>query len=376
MLRYLFCSLARCLDLLTGHGLIRHANPRRAKGATHAIQWRGRMPTHCTPGLLEPQGRRRTTERWFLIVLAVLAASPSMGTSLLPSTIEDSLEWTTRNSELIVLGRPLQVNQDVHDENSRWPPVQFEEHVTISVDRVLLGVSHSPSLAFRWSTDRSHTMQYEVDLTNEKNVTYDRPQLFFLNRAGGPGPASPTAWRLRRSIFVKQSSQGLRTATGELVKTADGIIGVVEKEISELNTIPISRGNETGSDTFIRSKTLAQGPSYYASPKGSVLLLVAPREYVIAPAYLRFREHALTLCRSSDSQDRERGAYMLRSYSDDASVKMLTALLTDESAYLWNMTPTQACAVYMVRVAAYDTLRDLGHEPKVPVQLEECQNHR
>jgi hypothetical protein len=63
---------------------------------------------------------------------------------------------------------------------------------------------------------------------------------------------------------------------------------------------------------------------------------------------------------------------MLRSYPNDESVRMLTSLLADESAYRWNVTQTEGCAVYMVRVAACDTLRDLGHEPRAPVQLEEC----
>lgn len=160
------------------------------------------------------------------------------------------------------------------------------------------------------------------------------------------------------------------------MRTADEIVGVVQKEIPEMDVTPISWGNPAGPDTFVRSKTFDVGPSCYASPKGSVLLMLAPRQYIVAPAYPRFRQQALALCRSSDSLYRERGAYMLRSYPDDESVQMLTALLTDESAYRWNMTQAQACAVYMVRVAAHDTLRDPGHEPKSPVRLEGCRSRR
>jgi hypothetical protein len=138
-----------------------------------------------------------------------------MATSPPPTSIEDSLEWTTRTSELIVLGKPLHVSQDTHDDSSLQP--YFEENVTIAVDRVLLGVYSSSMLVFRWTTVRARTMEHEVEI--------NEPWLFFLNPARGA--SSQAAWSLRRSIPIASSSQGLRTAGGDLVRTADAIVGVV-----------------------------------------------------------------------------------------------------------------------------------------------------
>ena len=156
------------------------------------------------------------------------------------------------------------------------------------------------------------------------------------------------------------------------MKTAEDILETVQKEVSYMGNTPLTVTADSG-PKFNRTLTMAQGPSLYISPKGSILLQIALREYAIVPAYPRLQQHALDLCKSSDYRDRERGAYMLRSYPDDKSIQMLTSLLKDEGVYRWNMSSNTACVVHMVRVAAYDTLRDLEVSVQKPL-LEECQN--
>ena len=66
---------------------------------------------------------------------------------------------------------------------------------------------------------------------------------------------------------------------------------------------------------------------------------------------------------------------MFRSYPVDASFQMLASLLTDKEVFRWDMSSKTACGVYVyiVGVAAYDTLRDLGVSAPKPL-LEECRN--
>ena len=62
---------------------------------------------------------------------------------------------------------------------------------------------------------------------------------------------------------------------------------------------------------------------------------------------------------------------MLRSYPQRDSIQVLQSLLKDDGAYRWDMSANTACTTYMVRVAAYDTLRDQGVSVQKPL-LEEC----
>jgi hypothetical protein len=70
-------------------------------------------------------------------------------------------------------------------------------------------------------------------------------------------------------------------------------------------------------------------------------------------------------------RERQRGVFMLRSYLDKASLEMLMSLLNDEGAYQWNMSSRTACATYVVRAAAYDTLRDRGISVSKPL-MDDC----
>jgi hypothetical protein len=111
-----------------------------------------------------------------LAVLCLLAAFSLRGTTPPPIEVAESLEWMTWDSDLIVLGYPHKVEPDVIPTNDSM----FGEQVTIDVKRVLYGSYDADSLSFRWETNRARSMKREVDLGREPNVTYDRPQLFFL----------------------------------------------------------------------------------------------------------------------------------------------------------------------------------------------------
>ncbi len=303
--------------------------------------------------------------RQVLIALYLFGLSVSTATTI-PTQVAESLEWITRSSDLIILGRPLKVSPDViHMGNAK-----FDEDVTMDVERVLLGTYTAKELTFRWNTDRVQSMKHEVDLTKEPNVTYDRPQLFFFRRrlteAMGSGEQS---WQLRNHILIKQSSQGLPTANGGLARTASEILGAVENEAMLMAT-SMTASADSSEDKFSRTAAKAQSTGLI-TPRGSVLFQVAPREYIIVPAYPRLQQYALDLCESRDVNERERGAYMLRSYPNHRSVQMLSSLLKDSGVYLWNISSDTECSVYMVRIAAYDTLRDLGIVAPKPL-LEEC----
>ena len=103
------------------------------------------------------------------------------------------------------------------------------------------------------------------------------------------------------------------------------------------------------------------------------MLKVSPTKYVVAPAHLRFQADALNLCESQDFGERERGAFMLRSYPGETTTRVLISLLADEGAYRWNLSAATACATYMVRAAAYDVLCEQGIVVPKPL-LDECHN--
>jgi hypothetical protein len=104
-----------------------------------------------------------------------------------------------------------------------------------------------------------------------------------------------------------------------------------------------------------------------------VILKISARKFVVAPAYPRFQEQALDLGKSSDFGERERGAFMLRSYPGEPTTRVLMSLLQDDGAYRWNMSDKTECATYVVRAAAYDVLRDQGVSVPKPL-LDECHN--
>jgi hypothetical protein len=306
-------------------------------------------------GLQTPPLRHRV-----LAALCVLVAFVLNGNTPPPIEVADSLEWMTWDSDLIVLGSPRSVVPDVIQTNDSM----FEEQVTVVVKRVLYGSYNSETLNFQWKTNRGRSMKREVDLAREPNVTYDRPQLFFLRR-------SNEGWTLRRNVFPNGSSQGLATAAGGLARTADQIMGVIEKEIANriVNVGPIDI--DPGPDKFSRTKTLSQGCFLCIAPRGAVMLKVSPTKYVVAPAYPRFQADAVGLCQSEDFRERERGAFMLRSYPGEAATRVLITLLADDGAYRWNLSTSTACATYMVRAAAYDVLRERGIVVPKPL-LDEC----
>lgn len=64
---------------------------------------------------------------------------------------------------------------------------------------------------------------------------------------------------------------------------------------------------------------------------------------------------------------------MLGSCPGRASEQMLMSLLKDDGAYRWDMSNNTSCSTYMVRAAAYDTLRDLGISATKP-PLDECKS--
>lgn len=318
---------------------------------------RGASSTHIGRGLQARPLRDRV-----FAALCIFVASGLSETKPVPIDVAESLEWMTWDSDLIVLGFPRSVVPDVIQMNDSV----FDEQVTIDVKRVLYGSHNSESLTFQWKTDRVRAMKGEVDLVREPNVTDDRPQVFFLRW-------SNEGWRLRRNIFPKQSSQGLATTVGGLARTANEIMSVIETEIVKRAATVLAVDLDPGPDQFSRTKTLSQGCFNCVAPKGGVMLKVSPARYVIAPAYSEFQGDALKLCQSEDFRERERGAFMLRSYPGGATTDTLTSLLADEGAYRWNMSATTACATYTVRAAAYDVLREQGIVVPKPL-LDECHN--
>ncbi|MEP6539970.1 MAG: hypothetical protein ABJF23_31880 [Bryobacteraceae bacterium] len=303
-----------------------------------------------------------------MAVLIMLATTGAKGNSSPPITINQSLEWATRTSELIVIGRPISVRPDV----VRKDDFRFEEDVTINVERVLAGEFNKTSLTFRWKPDRRVYMKYWLEQEREQpNVNFNFHMFFFLNRAPrefGQDDRNSIRWTRRADLLENGS---WTNAAGRKAETTAAILSAVEAELAYMRANGISWLNLEAED-FSRTITLATGP-LSISPKGSVMLKVREREYVIVPAYPRLQQQALDLCRSSDVADRARGAFMLRSYPGEVSTQMLTALLKDHEAYRWNMSNSTSCATYMVRAAAYDVLRNQGVSVPKPL-LDECHN--
>ena len=345
------------------------SDARRRCGLQYSWNMRSRETTSTEARVNEAFGTRTRLCRR-LAVLCFLAAFSLDGTSPPPVEIADSLEWMTWDSDLVVLGYPRKVEPDVARTNDSM----FEEQVTIDVRRVLYGSYDSDSLSFRWETNRAKSMKGEVDITREPNVKYDRPQLFFLRHWSDQDAGNhPILWSLRSNVFPTSSSQGLPTTTGDFAKTADEILRIVEEESSSRATTALGMDVGRGPDNFSRSETLAQDCFGCIARKGAVILRVSPTLNVVAPAYARFQEQALDLCQSEEFKERERGAFMLRSYPGEVARGVLTSLLRDAGAYRWTMSATTECATYLVRAAAYDVLRDQGIVVPKPL-LDDCHN--
>ena len=315
-----------------------------------------------TVAVSEPTRCRRRARYRRSILLAILATADLGATTPPPTTITESLEWMTRTSELIVIGRPISVSPDV----VRADDSRFEEDATIKVERVLAGELSETSLTFRWRPDRRVYMKYWLQLEKDwPNSHYDFHMFFFLNRASQADGNSPM-WTMRADLFGNGS---WKTALGNNAETTDAIAASIQGELAYMRAHRIAP-LESKPENFDRTKTLAMH-SMVVPPKGSILLKISEREYMIVPAYPHFQQQALDLCRSSDMGERERGAFMLRSYPDNASVQVLKSLLNDGGAYRWDMSSNTSCATYQVRAAAYDTLRDLGISVTKPL-LDEC----
>jgi hypothetical protein len=287
-----------------------------------------------------------------------------------PYSLMDSLEWMVRNSDLVVLGYPRAVEPDTspNDEST------FEEKVTIQVTRVLYGAYAPRTLSFSWKTDRHRSMKSEVELARDPNVVYDRPQLFFLRRSPEKNIAGDgIAWTLHASVFLNQSSSGVATAAPGLATTAGEILKAVTGESASYAVAESPLPSSTATETFSRTKTSLQGCLDCIAPMGAVILRLSRTQLVVAPAYPRFQTTAFELCRSADYEQRERGAYMLRSYPGPASREVLVRLLNDSGAVRFNTSPDKTCTAYVVRTAAYDVLRDQGVVVPKPI-LEDCQH--
>ena len=295
-----------------------------------------------------------------------LIASSLSGNSRFVERV-DSLEWTVWESDLIVLGYPVSVMPETVPNNA-----VLEEQTTLGVKSVLYGKYNAAPLMFQSKTTTTGTsMRFEVELARTENVTYnDRPQVFFLRRSDKRQPDDSEQWTLLRRVFPRQSSQGLETADGGLVRTAGEIMNVIEHEIAQ-RAILASPGNVAPSSTnFSRAETLSQGCFECIAPIGAVMLKLA-NKYVVAPAYPRFQADAFALLGSTDFRERERGALMLRSYPSEATTRALLLLLTDSGAYRWNLSSTTECTTFSVRAAAYDILHEQGIEVTKPL-LDEC----
>jgi hypothetical protein len=294
------------------------------------------------------------------LAVGALAVSLCSGTKPPPITVDESVEWITRDSDLVIIGYTLQLSSDLPEPGSRM----VREQVTVGVDRVILGAYSAGTLTFNRKTE------FPGDLGHDA-----RPQLLFLKRSTDPADwhTIGAPWILRTRFVFGDNSPGLPLANGGRAKTASDVVAAIQAEASKLGDNPFAVHVESRSDTFSRTKTLIGGEGHlvWDSPKGSLVLKTGERQFLIVPAYPHLHQYALELCKSTDENERARGAYVLRNFPDPSSVRILTALLKDASAYRWDLSSTTACAVYTVRVAAYDTLRDLGVAVTRPL-LEEC----
>jgi len=298
------------------------------------------------------------------ITIAILATPLLSASSPPPTSVCDSLEWLTRTSELIVIGRPISVSPDV----IRQDDAHFDEDATIKIERVLAGDLSDQTLTFRWRPDRRVYMKYWLEQEIEQpNVTFDFHMVFFLNRAANVDGKSPV-WNMRSDLH---GCGGWKTAIGNWARSIETIVAAIGGELAYMREHRIAP-LQLKSEVFDRTKTLAMAGAI-VPPTGSILLKIAERDYVIVPAYPQFQQQAMDLCRSSDQGERQRGAFMLRSYSDKTSLEMLMSLLNDEGAFRWNMSSNTSCATYMVRAAAYDVLRDKGISVTKPL-LDDCQS--
>ncbi len=153
------------------------------------------------------------------------------------------------------------------------------------VNRVLYGSYAPKSLSFRWQADRARSMKREVDYSREPNVTYDRPQMFFLRQSSKQqADGDDLDFRLRSNILIKQSAQGLPTATRDVAKTADEILRVVEDESSNRVTNSLGMNIDPSLDSFSRTRGLAQDCFERIAPRGAVMIRLSPTENVARSA--------------------------------------------------------------------------------------------
>lgn len=238
----------------------------------------------------------------------------------------------------------------------------FDEDATIKIERALAGELADKTVTFWWRPDRRVYMKYWLEQEKQQpNVRFDFHMIFFLNRASNTD-GNPTMWTMRADLH---DCGDLKTAIGNWARSTDTIAAAIEGELAYMREHRIAP-LRLKPETFERTKTLAMYGAVFP-PRGSILLKIAERDYVIVPAHPQFQQQALDLCRSSDMRERQRGVFMLRSYPDKASLEMIMSLLNDEGAYQWNMSSNTACATHV----AYDTLRDRGISVSKPL-MDDC----
>lgn len=159
------------------------------------------------------------------LVLIAILATLDLGATTLPISITESLEWMTRTSELIVIGRPVGVSPDLIRTNDS----RFEEDATIKVERVLAGELSEANLTFRWQPDRRVYMKYWLVQENEQpNVKFDFHMFFFLNRAPHADGNSPL-WTMRADLLC---SGEWKTGMGNRAETTDAIVAAIQGELA------------------------------------------------------------------------------------------------------------------------------------------------
>jgi hypothetical protein len=287
-----------------------------------------------------------------LLAVAALVLGPAGARAEI--NLADSVEWMTVDARLVVRGKV------VGCKDSKGPGDVVLRDVTVRVEEALKGKPAGKTVTVRlWLRGGGRAgKDWEVS---------GRSYLFFLRQG-----QADDGKELEGKVVLREPNQSVidlkepgKVYTADMKRAADGnaVMALVRKyaakpalprEVGAPNVFKPQQG-------YLRLEVPFDAPIHRDLWAGSVCYLNVPVE----PKHLPL---VLAKARSQHSWDRRVGAEMLRNFPGPASVKALTALLTDTAeAHVFGGKGELVRVEYPVRASAYAALLALGEKPPRPV---------
>jgi hypothetical protein len=285
------------------------------------------------------------------VLLAVLACPSAHARTV----IVDSLEWMSADAPLIVEGTVMAAEDTVEAPHGTF------RDITIRVINVVKGLHEAKALKVRLGRSNLHRAKRGLEWRDSGHK-----YLFFLRRGQEATDGKPLAeqWVLRewgQSVVDLEKPTEVYKANMTLAMTEEEILRIVRQYARWKPLVAIAKSQYVSHSQSGHVRLEIQGSAHIHTRVGS---------YINVPAEETYRGWAMSMARSDQVRDRERGADALRNYPGPETIVLLGKLLEDAGEAKWSsqaLVDPLVRVAYPVRMAAYDALLTLGENPEKPL---------